>query len=68
MQPNRLTCSRCGRTLICAEDLARWLESVMQAGARVYCSLACSAASETLERTGDVALLGEGDQSQLSLM
>ena len=68
MQPNRLTCSRCGRPLICAEDVARWLESVMHAGARIYCSLACSAASETLERTGDVTLLGESEQPPLSLM
>jgi hypothetical protein len=35
---------------------------VTRAGARVYCSLACSAVSETLERTGDVALLGERRQ------
>jgi len=41
---------------------------VMRAGARGYCSLACSAASETLERTGDVALVGESDQPSLSLM
>ena len=68
MEPSRLMCSRCGRPLICAEDLARWLESVMQDGARVYCSLACSAASETLESTGDVALVGESEQPQLSLM
>ena len=46
MQPSRLMCSRCGRPLVCAEDLARWLESVMRDGARVYCSLACSAVSE----------------------
>jgi len=68
MQPSRLMCSRCERPLLCGEDLARWLEAVMRAGARVYCSLACSAASETLERTGDVALVGESDQPSLSLM
>jgi hypothetical protein len=39
---------------------------VSRAGARVYCSLACSAISETLERTGDVALVGERQQ-QLQL-
>jgi len=62
-QPNRRTlCSRCARTLVCSEELARWLEAVSRAGARVYCSLACSAASETLEVTGDVVLLGEGRQ------
>ena len=60
MDPNRPTvCCRCSRPLDCAEDLARWLEAVTRAGARVYCSLACSAVSETLECTGDVALLGE---------
>jgi len=60
MDPNRPTvCCRCSRPLVCAEDLARWLEAVTRAGARVYCSLACSAVSETLERTGDVALRGE---------
>ena len=68
MHPNRLKCSRCERPLVCGEDLASWLESVMRDGARVYCSLACSAASETLERTGDVALVGESEQPQLSLM
>ena len=63
MDPNRLTvCCRCSRPLVCTEDLARWLEAVTRAGARVYCSLACSAVSETLERTGDVALLGERRQ------
>ncbi|HEY1908377.1 MAG TPA: hypothetical protein VGG91_20170 [Myxococcaceae bacterium] len=68
MEPSRLMCCRCGRPLVCTEDLARWLESVMRDGARVYCSLACSAASETLERTGDVALVGESEEPQLSLM
>ena len=68
MQPSRLMCSRCGRPLVCAEDLARWLESVIEDGARVYCTLACSAASETIERTGDVALVGESEPPQLSLM
>jgi len=63
MDPNRLTvCCRCSRPLVCTEDLARWLEAVTRAGARVYCSLACSAVSETLERTGDVALVGERRQ------
>jgi len=57
MQTTRLTvCSCCGRPLVCAEDLARWLESVVRAGARVYCSLACSAATETMELTGDVVV------------
>jgi hypothetical protein len=56
MHPSRkMKCSRCARTLVCTEDLGRWLEAVRRAGARVYCSLACSAASETLELTGDVA-------------
>lgn len=69
MNPGRLNvCSRCARPLLCTEDLRRWLEAVARAGARVYCSLACSAASETLERTGDVALVGESEQPQLSLM
>jgi hypothetical protein len=68
MHSNDLVCSRCGRPLICTEDLARWLESVIEDGARVYCTLACSAASETIERTGDVALVGESEQPQLSLM
>ena len=49
-------CSRCARPLICTEDLRRWLQAVARAGARVYCSLACSGASETLELTGDIAL------------
>jgi hypothetical protein len=52
--------------LVCAEDLGRWLESVRRAGARVYCSLACSAASETLERTGDVAFEETPGSLQLS--
>jgi hypothetical protein len=57
MQTTRLTvCSCCGRPLVCAEDLARWLESVVRAGARIYCSLACSAANETIELTGDVVV------------
>ena len=57
MQTTRLTvCSCCGRSLVCSEDLARWLEAVVRAGARVYCSLACSAATETIELTGDVVV------------
>ncbi|RPH69148.1 MAG: hypothetical protein EHM78_16300 [Myxococcaceae bacterium] len=57
MQPSRvINCSCCARPLVCTEDLGRWLRAVARAGARVYCSLACSAVSETLERTGDVAL------------
>jgi hypothetical protein len=68
MQSSRvLKCSRCARVLVCAEDLGRWLEAVRRAGARVYCSLACSAASETLERTGDVALEESPEALQLSL-
>jgi hypothetical protein len=68
MQSSRaMKCSRCARMLVCAEDLGRWLESVRRAGARVYCSLACSAASETLERTGDVALEESPEALQLSL-
>jgi hypothetical protein len=68
MQSSRvMKCSRCARTLVCAEDLGRWLEAVRRAGARVYCSLACSAASETLERTGDVALEESPEALQLSL-
>ena len=63
MQSSRRTvCSRCERPLACSEDLALWLEALSRAGARVYCSLACSAASETLELTGDVVLLGENRQ------
>ena len=68
MQSSRvMKCSRCSRTLVCAEDLGRWLEAVRRAGARVYCSLACSAASETLERTGDVAFEESPESPQLSL-
>ncbi|HZJ56037.1 MAG TPA: hypothetical protein VFD38_17980 [Myxococcaceae bacterium] len=56
MEPSRMTvCSRCARQLVCTEDLGRWLRAVARAGARVYCSLACSAASESLELTGDLA-------------
>ena len=59
MQPSRLTmCSRCARLLVCTEDLGRWLEAVVRAGARVYCSLECSAAAESLQLTGDIALDG----------
>jgi hypothetical protein len=65
MQTTRLTvCSCCGRPLVCAEDLARWLEAVVRDGARVYCSLACSAATETLEETGDVVVEESRDQLQ----
>jgi hypothetical protein len=32
------------------------LDAVVRAGARVYCSLACSAATEALESTGDVVV------------
>ena len=68
MQSSRvMNCSRCARMLVSAEDLGRWLEAVRRAGARVYCSLACSAASETLERTGDVALEESPEALQLSL-
>ena len=57
MPTTRLTvCSCCGRPLACSEDLARWLEAVVRAGARVYCSLACSAATETIELTGDIVV------------
>ena len=68
MQTTRLTvCSCCGRPLVCSEDLARWLEAVVRAGARVYCSLACSAASETLEETGDIVVQETQEQIQLGL-
>lgn len=67
MQTTRLTlCSCCGRPLVCAEDLARWLEAAVRAGARVYCSLACSAATETIELTGDV-VVEESRELQTSL-
>jgi hypothetical protein len=67
MQTTRLTtCSCCGRALVCTEDLARWLEAVVRAGARVYCSLACSAATETIELTGDV-VVEESRELQQSL-
>jgi len=68
MQTTRLTvCSCCGRPLVCTEDLARWLEGVVRAGARVYCSLACSAANETLEETGDIVVQESWEQPQPSL-
>ena len=57
MQPGRFTiCCRCARPLVCTEELRRWLEAVARAGARIYCSLECSTASEALELTGDVVL------------
>jgi len=68
MQTTRLTvCSCCGRPLVCTADLARWLEGVVRAGARVYCSLACSAANETLEETGDIVVQESWEQPQPSL-
>jgi len=68
MKATRLTvCSCCGRPLVCTEDLARWLEAVVRAGARVYCSLACSAANETLEETGDIVVQESREEIQPSL-
>ena len=68
MQTTRRTvCSCCERPLVCSEDLARWLEAVVQDGARVYCSLACSAASETLEVTGDIVVQESREPLQPSL-
>jgi len=68
MQTTRLTvCSCCERPLLCSEDLARWLEAVVRAGARVYCSLACSAATEAIEVTGDVVVQESREQVQPSL-
>jgi len=60
-------CSCCGRPLVCSEELARWLDAVVRAGARVYCSLACSAATEALESTGDVVVQESREQLQPSL-
>ncbi|HZW88901.1 MAG TPA: hypothetical protein VFF12_07470 [Myxococcaceae bacterium] len=68
MQTTRLTvCSCCERPLLCSEDLARWLEAVVRAGARVYCSLACSAATEAIEVTGDVVVQESWEPLQPSL-
>jgi hypothetical protein len=65
MQTSHFTfCSCCGRPLVCSEDLARWLAAVVRDGARVYCSLACSAATEALESTGDV-VVEESREQQL---
>jgi hypothetical protein len=65
MQTSRFTfCSCCGRPLVCSEDLARWLHAVVRAGARVYCSLACCAATEAIESTGDV-VVEESREQQL---
>ena len=68
MQTTGVThCSCCGRPLVCSEELARWLDSVMRAGARVYCSLVCSAATEDLELTGDAVVEESRDQIPASL-
>jgi len=53
--------------VVCSEELARWLDAVVRAGARVYCSLACSAATEALESTGDVVVQESREQLQPSL-
>ncbi|HEY1334436.1 MAG TPA: hypothetical protein VGF31_09290 [Myxococcaceae bacterium] len=65
MQTSQFTlCSCCGRPLVCSEDLGCWLAAVVRAGARVYCSLACSVATETIDSTGDV-VVEESREQQL---
>lgn len=53
-------CSRCQRPILSVEQLATWLEALVRAGSRLYCSPECTRGSEALELTGEVAAEADG--------